>query len=232
MMDEAHTESLRPPAQNVRKAQDRRSLFASRRYTVVNRGAAISSAVEPEERLIGLEGRAIPDRTGAEEVTWLRNRLVVAVRAVCPCWLHDHQQDIVQVAMIAVLKQQEKVEGGRRFPSSYIRQAAFSAMIDEMRRRRRRGEVPLETADEEIVLVEARASPERHTMSGEISAGVRDCLDRMAPPRRAAVTLHLLAYKVPQIAEKMGWDQKRADNLVYRGMQDLRECLRKKGLQP
>ena len=194
------------------------------------------SAAEPAGPLIGLEGRTIPDqvdRFGApaeEENAVLRDRLVVAVRSVCPCWLRDQQQDIVQVAMIAVLKQRE---GKRRFPASYLRKAAFTATVDEIRRRRSRGEVPLEAEDDdEATLVAAGAGPERRLMSGEISIGIRACLDRLAPPRRAAVTLHLLAYKVPRIAEMMGWKRKQAENLVYRGMQDLRECLRRKGLQP
>ncbi len=196
--------------------------------------AAIPSALEPEERLIELEGRAIPDRTGGSRtgVEALRDRLVVAVRSVCPCWLGDQQQDIVQVAMIAVLRQQEKIERNREFPSSYLRKAAYTAMIDEIRRRRSRGEVPLEAAEEESSFVEGRANPEDQTMAGEISVEIRACLDRLAPPRRAAVTLHLLAYKVPRIAERMGWKRKQAENLVYRGIQDLRECLRRKGLQP
>ncbi len=201
--------------------------------------AAIHSVAEPEEPLIELEGRTIPDqmdrfgsRVEAEEFASLRARLLVAVRSVCPCGLRDHQEDIVQVAMMAVLRQLEKIEGSRRFPSSYLRKAAFSAMVDEIRRRRSRGEVPLEPDDGELVLVEDRANPERETMAGEISVELRACLDRLAPPRRAAVTLHLLAYKVPRISEKMGWKRKQAENLVYRGMQDLRECLRRKGLQP
>ncbi len=197
----------------------------------------MQSAAEPAGPLIELEGRNIPDqvnrfgsRNEAEEIALLRDRLVAAVRSVCPGWLHDQQQDIVQVAMIAVLKQRQ---GKRRFPGSYLRKAAFTAMVDEIRRRRSRGEVPLEADDEEeLVLVVASAGPERRLMSGEISLGVRACLDRLAPPRRAAVTLHLLADNVPSIAEKMGWKRKQAENLVYRGMQDLRDCLRRKGLQP
>ncbi len=186
------------------------------------------SAAEPAGPLIDLEGKKIPDQV--DQIALLRDRLVVAVRSVCPYWLRDQQQDIVQVAMIAVLKQKE---GNRQFPASYLRKAAFTAMVDEIRRRRSRGEVPLEAEDDdEPTLVAASAGPERRLMSGEISVEIRACLDRLASPRRSAVTFHLLAYKVPSIAEKMGWKRKQAENLVYRGMQDLRECLRRKGLQP
>lgn len=198
-----------------------------------------SSVVEFERPLIELKGRAISDqvgrfgsRDGAEDFTSLRARLVVAVRAVCPCWLSGHREDIVQMAMMAVLRQQGKGEGKRQFPLSYLRKVAYTAMVDEIRRRRSRGEVPLENADEEHAIVEDRADPEGQAVASEIAVGVRACLEQLVSPRRTAVTLHLLGYKVPQIAEKMGWDPKRADNLVYRGMENLRECLRAKGLQP
>ena len=54
----------------------------------------------------------------------------------------------------------------------------------------------------------------------------------MVEPRKLAVTLHLLGYKVPQIAKKMGWNPKRASNLVYRGLDGLRDCLRGMELTP
>ena len=193
--------------------------------------AAIPLCREPERPPVQPEDSAISDLEGRDELVLLRDRLEAAVRAVCPYWMRDHQQDIVQVAMIAVLKQQQK-QGARQFPASYLRRAAYTAMIDEIRRRRSRGEVPLEAIDADLDLVEERANPERRCSASEIASGVRKCLQRLASPRRAAVTLHLLGYKVPRIAEKMGWKRKQAENLVYRGMDNLRECLSQRGLEP
>ena len=90
---------------------------------------------------------------------------------------------------------------------------------------------PVDEPEEEPGDEEA-ADPERRYLSREISAAVRGCLERLASPRRSAVTLHLLAYKVPRIAERMGWKRKQAENLVYRGMEDLRRCLRNRGVEP
>ena len=200
--------------------------------------AAFRSAKLPAPP-VELEGTAIPDHqdaagavAGADELALLRDRLVAAVRAVCPYWMRNQQQDIVQVAMIAVLKQREKLRERHQFPATYLRKAAYTAVVDELRRRRSRGEVPLDSAVDELDQAAASVSPERRCSASEIAAGVRACLSRLAPPRRAAVTLHLLGYRVPQIAEKMGWKRKQADNLVYRGMDNLRDCLRRRGLEP
>jgi len=199
---------------------------------------AATAVVEMAPPPANLEGIPIPDLedridegAGADELTVLRKKLEAAVRSVCPYWMHDQHQDIVQVAMIAVLKHRDS-QPGRHFPLAYLRKAAYTAMIDEIRRRRRRGEVPLEAASDEVDLVEGRANPERRCSAGEIAEAVRSCLQRLASPRRAAVTLHLLGYRVPEIAEKMSWKPKQADNLVYRGMDDLRRCLVHRGLEP
>jgi DNA-directed RNA polymerase specialized sigma24 family protein len=89
-------------------------------------------------------------------------------------------------------------------------------------------------ADE--VLIEAaatsRADPERSASSIEIAEGIEDCLAGLARPRRLAVTLWLLGCGVPEIARRRAWSYKRAHNLVYRGLDNLRACLLRKGFQP
>jgi RNA polymerase sigma-70 factor, ECF subfamily len=46
------------------------------------------------------------------------------------------------------------------------------------------------------------------------------------------VTLYLQGHTVPETARILGWDAKRAENLVYRGLADLRQCLMGKGHRP
>jgi RNA polymerase sigma-70 factor, ECF subfamily len=53
----------------------------------------------------------------------------------------------------------------------------------------------------------------------------------MVAPRRHAVTLNLQGHSVPDIGRLLGWTAKKAENLVYRGMADLRSCLSSKGIQ-
>ena len=55
---------------------------------------------------------------------------------------------------------------------------------------------------------------------------------RLVLPRRLAVTLHLQGHTVPEAGSLLGWNAKRAENLVYRGLADLRDCLAGKGVRP
>lgn len=183
-----------------------------------------------------LESRAITDLgrgADSDELTLMRRQLAAAVGASCPLWLVNHRDDIVQNAMMAVLRQQERRRGEAHFSASYLKKVAFTATIDEIRRRRSRGEVPLETEEsDETSFAAVSAGPERQAISRELAVALRQCLEELAPPRRMAVNLHLMGYKVPQMAKKMGWTRKQAENLVYRGLKDLREHLTARGLQP
>lgn len=150
--------------------------------------------------------------------------------AVCPAWLADQRDDIIQVALIRVMDVRRKSEGNRDFSSSYLWRTAYSALVDEIRRLRRRQEVALEEEANSHVAVSP--GPEQRAGGHQIGEGIRDCLGQLVRPRRLAVTLYLQGHSVPQVARLLGWSSKRADNLVYRGLADLRQCLTERGLSP
>lgn len=162
----------------------------------------------------------------------LRSGLERAVARVCPPWLADQREDLVQVALMRVMEIERKSEEERRFSSSYLWRAAYSALVDEIRRIRRRREVPLETATTGSVMAEEKPGPDERAAGSEIAQGLQACLARMVRPRRLAVTLHLQGHTVPEAARLLGWGSKRTENLVYRGLADLRRCLATKGLTP
>ena len=121
-------------------------------------------------------------------------------------------------------------EGDPDLSSLYVEKAAYSATVDEIRRHRRRREDPAtpETAIRESAA--DQADPETLAASREIAVGIGHCLSRLPSPRRLAVTLHLQGHSVPEVAALMQWHFKRAENLVYRGLVELRRCLATKGL--
>jgi RNA polymerase sigma-70 factor (ECF subfamily) len=121
-------------------------------------------------------------------------------------------------------------EGNAEFSSFYLRKAAYSAVVDEIRRARRRREIALEERDTEDGFTGEQPGPEQLYRGLEAAAAIRDCLGRLIRPRRLAVTLHLQGHRVPEVARLLGWSPKRAENLVYRGLVDLRECLDGKGI--
>lgn len=168
-----------------------------------------------------------------DDYTELRQKLSRAVASACPAWLADKSEDIVQVSLIRVMEIRKKSEEDRRFSSSYLWRTAYSALIDEIRRLRRRQEVPLDEEGEERQDVTlASPDPEQRARGREIGEGIQSCLATLVRPRRLAVTLYLQGHTVPQVARLLGWSPKRADNLVYRGLADLRQCLTERGMNP
>ncbi|HZF11665.1 MAG TPA: RNA polymerase sigma factor [Thermoanaerobaculia bacterium] len=162
----------------------------------------------------------------------VRTDLVRAVARVCPAWMADRADDLVQVALIRVAEVYRRSEGKAELSSFYLRKAAYSALIDEIRRLRTRQEVPLEGERPEVDPAAPQPDPESNCAGAEIGQAIRDCLGRLLRPRRLAVTLHLQGHRVAEAARLLGWSAKKAENLVYRGLDDLRSCLTAKGIRP
>lgn len=156
-----------------------------------------------------------------------------AVQHLCPKWMLDHRDDLVQAGMMRVMASMEKRPDEASFNSTYIYRIAHSALVDEIRRLRRRNETEL--VDEEgndLPLPNDDASPEHRLLANEISQNISHCLVAMITPRRLAVTLKLQGESAPQAAEILGWSLRKVENLLYRGLSDLRQCLSRKGITP
>ncbi len=161
-------------------------------------------------------------------------RMEQAVRGMCPSWMADRRDDLVQVAVMRVMEISRRDEKSRDFNASYLWRAAHSAMIDEIRRLRRRNEVELEdgSTSDDPHWVSDQANPERRAESRYLAAELKGCLGALAGSRKQAVTLHLQGYSPAESAPLLGWPTKKVYNLVHRGLQDLRDCLLGKGIRP
>lgn len=168
----------------------------------------------------------------ADRYERLRRDLARAVRAVCPAWLADRRDDLVQVAMLRVMAVERQAEGNPELPPSYLYRVANSAVVDEIRARRRRPEVEIEETTVAARRAAPQPAPDQTAHGREIGRGIRACLAAMKDERRQAVSLHLLGHSVPETARLLGEPWKRIENLVYRGLADLRACLESKGLAP
>ncbi len=104
-------------------------------------------------------------------------------------------------------------------------------MIDEIRRRRRRLEVPVADHDPDS-MVHHGHNPEQEAVAAQIGERLHRCLAGLERSRRIAVTLHLQGHGVSEAARLVGWDYKRMENLVYRGLAEVRKCLTAAGLKP
>ncbi len=167
------------------------------------------------------------------EIAQLRARLEKAVAKVCPAWMAVQADDLVQVSLLRVLDVVAKSEQDRTFNASYLYRVAYSALIDELRRARWRREVPLDNDQAEPMPIEEEAvSPEQRFAGRQLGDAITACLNEMIASRRRAVVLHLHGHSASESARLLGHRIKQVRNLVYRGLTDLRSCLRRKGLRP
>lgn len=167
-----------------------------------------------------------------DEFEEIRQVLVRVVSRICPTWLSRDRDDIVQEAMVRVMRAADRSGGDPAVSRTYLNKAAYSAMVDIIRKRRRDQE---RSIDDDSHPVELRASdpdPERGSFSTELGRAIRQCLQALIAPRRRAVTMALTGFGNREIAQLMGWKPKRAENLVSRGRADLRACLDRRGFAP
>ena len=177
-------------------------------------------------------GRRVPSLsaslTADFDVEQLRIDIVRAVRSICPRWLAQHADDLSQIAVSRILERLRTAEGHLELSQGYLYRTAYSVVVDEIRRRRRLREIPLAP---DALMQSVEGNPERQTFSREVRDAVTGCLARLAAPRRRAVTLHLMGHSVDEISALLECRYKQAENLVYRGLSDLRACLRRRGVK-
>ncbi len=162
------------------------------------------------------------------EAVW--RTLERAVSAVCPRWLADQREDIVQAAMLKVLAAGQG-EQNRLLTRSYLWRVAYCATADEIRQRRRMA-IPMDAAALEQKSGAAPGGPFHDRQTRELGRAVRGCLMGVVAARRVVVQFHLQGHNLAEIEALTGWPGKRVRNLLYRGMADLRACLAAQGYTP
>jgi RNA polymerase sigma-70 factor (ECF subfamily) len=182
---------------------------------------------------------AVEEMTAPADLRWvdLAAKMARAVRRQCPAWLSDKAEDIAQTALAKVVALDKAAEGKRSLSTFYLHKVAHSALVDEIRRRKRRREVSIDAPAEDGEDARpfeppAHGDPESHASYRQLGLAIRACLSAAHRDRRLAVVLYLQGHSVPEAATILGWDVKRTENLVYRGLADLRQCLLKKGHRP
>jgi len=137
-----------------------------------------------------------------------------AVRSRCFGLLASARDDLVQTAMVRILERDRHEDLGRR-GASYAWKVAQSVMVDELRRLGRERRLAESVSEEK----------KRSWVDPTGAIQLRQCLERLEERRRMAVTLHLSGLRIPEVARAAGWTEKTAENLIYRGLDDLRALL-------
>ena len=160
-----------------------------------------------------------------EELERLRCVLLASIRRRCPAWLVDQSEDIVHEAMTRVLEHTAKAAPGEPVGAGYWMRAAHNEMVSEIRKRRSSLELSVVGEERDEAWHSSEPGPERLFLSRQKGWAVFHCLQGLAGPRKQAVTLYLRGYTAKDSGEILSWPVRRVQNLVFRGLRDLRSCL-------
>jgi len=154
------------------------------------------------------------------------------VGRVCPQNLGLEFDDIEQEARIRMWK---ALSGEREIRSvaSYSHRVAVTTTIDAVRRVKARREEQLDGADESgrPVASSSTESPEEVAQQRQLLERVEESLRELPENRRRAVRLHLQGFSSVEIADLTGWTEPKSRNLAYRGLRQLRDALRRRGIE-
>jgi len=164
--------------------------------------------------------RVPASRASADRAAEVRTVLLRAVRHHCPAELRSQTEDLAHTAWLRIVER-EAGENLTGLEPSYLWRVAFTVVIDEIRRRSAR------VAQAETL----QAGPRAVAPGPELGAEIRSCLERLPEARQLPVILHLQGFRNEEVARALQFNEKRAQNLIYRGLEQLRRCLAGKGLE-
>lgn len=140
--------------------------------------------------------------------------------------LHGADVDeLFQDLRIRLWKGRTTSEEIEALPTSYIYQAAMSAAVDMLRKRRRAAARVVDEGDDIVTNVPQRAGADDDTRLRDLQAQLEVALQRLIPNRRMVVRMSLAGYDRREIGERLGWSEAKVRNLLSRGMDDLRSLL-------
>jgi RNA polymerase sigma factor (sigma-70 family) len=155
---------------------------------------------------------------------------------VCPKDLGLQYDEIEQDARLRLWRTLES-EREIHDPASYLYRIAATATLDAIRRvKRKREEQIIEEGEEDhaipqLLVTNPVHAPDRAAERQQLVSKVRAAIARLPDNRRTAVGLHLEGLTTQEIANVSGWSEPKARNLVYRGLQEVRQYLKEVGIE-
>ena len=204
-----------------------KSPFAPRRPTLVGRDDSATDVAGGE----GSES-ASPDLDVSRALQDLVGRFDAFVRRTAA----RHRltgtdiDDVVQDLRLRIWKSCGTAEMIRRANASYIYRAAVSASLDIIRRRRAAKSSAARLDDVPPSALADRRVADDRLAATELTRAVHDALGLLAESRRGVVRMYLSGYDRFEIADLLGWTEGKTRNLLYRGLQELREILTSRGI--
>lgn len=167
------------------------------------------------------------------------NFLRHTIAQLCPKDLGIQFDDIEQEAHLRLwraIQSEREIQGA----ASYIYRVAVTTTIDAVRRVKARREEQLRLAEDDeeeeenemiSLAVDPKNSPDQVVERQQVMQKVEAALSGLSENRRRAVGLYLEGLTSQEIGDLLGWSESKARNLVYRGLNDLREQLRAEGIE-
>ncbi|MCK4337660.1 MAG: sigma-70 family RNA polymerase sigma factor [Candidatus Aminicenantes bacterium] len=117
----------------------------------------------------------------------------------------------------------------------YIRRMIYSITIDYIRKMKRKSPARMidrVNEEEAVLLAKARVedTPEYRAQDRELLSQVEDAIDSLLENRRKVVSLHLLGLDIEEMSYFLNWSRNKVRHLLYRGLQDLKDRFKEKGV--
>jgi RNA polymerase sigma factor (sigma-70 family) len=155
----------------------------------------------------------------------------------CPKDLGIQFSDIEQEARLRLwraLQSEREIQN----LTSYLYRIAVTSTLDAIRRvkSKREDQLLLPEEEEEVagkpqrLVAGPEHAPDLQAERRQLLRKVETALANIPENRRRAVRLHLQGLTKEEIGDLLGWTEAKARNLIYRGLQDLREQLRAEGV--
>ena len=139
--------------------------------------------------------------------------------------------EVMQDVRIRLWKALGSGERIGRVNTSYVYQAAMSAVCDFVRARRSRWIYSTED-DHESMAASTIPGADARFDRRELAREIGRALDELTPDQRPVVRMYLAGYPQREIEELLGWTEAKTRNLLYRGLAQLRLLLSRKGIGP
>jgi RNA polymerase sigma-70 factor (ECF subfamily) len=137
-------------------------------------------------------------------------------------------EDIVQEVKIKIWKRFEREKNCRLCPL-YIQRIINSTLIDQLRQLRRQESLLLH--EKQRLLLEEGENLDQSLQRDIFWQLVGEAADSLMESRRKVVKLFLMDLSIDEISSSLKWSKDKTRNLLYRGLSDLREKLRERGVE-
>lgn len=137
-------------------------------------------------------------------------------------------EDVIQEVKIKIWKRFGHEKNISLYPL-YIQRIINSTLVDHIRIVRRQEKLILH--EKQKLLFEERGNPEDPSQRNIIWKLVGEAADSLMESRRKVVKLFLMDLTIDEISSSLNWSKDKTRNLLYRGLSDLKEKLRERGVE-